>query len=231
MVGGSLGSSQIVNKLMKGIFNTNPPTPKYISTWDPILLLNFIETLGNNSEMSMEHLSKKVVCLLALCKASRSSDICALDIGGLKVMNNGFVFQHVHLRKTSNPSRLPNSFYPKFADNPLLCVVSAVNTYMDRTKDIRKSTRLILTTRKPYGNASSRTVARWIIDFMQNAGVDTTKFKAHSIRSASTSKAFSKGVSLDDIQQAADWSGNHTFFKFYCRQGPINTFAPAVLSK
>ena len=49
------------------------------------------------------------------------------------------------------------------------------------------------------------------------AGIDTTKFSAHSSRSASTSAAFDRDVPLDNILQAAGWSSQKTFSKCYCR--------------
>ena len=40
---------------------------------------------------------------------------------------------------------------------------------------------------------------------------------AHSCRAASTSKAMSVGVSLENILNAAQWSKESTFYKFYCK--------------
>jgi hypothetical protein len=45
------------------------------------------------------------------------------------------------------------------------------------------------------------------------AGIDTSIFKAHSTRSASTSAATKLGVPLQDIMSSAGWSSNSTFGK------------------
>ena len=50
---------------------------------------------------------------------------------------------------------------------------------------------------------------------LQNSGIDP-KFSAHSCRAASTSKAMSVCVSLENILNAAQWSKESTFYKFYC---------------
>ena len=69
------------------------------------------------------------------------------------------------------------------------------------------------------------------------AGIDTTKFSARSSRSASTSAAFGRDVPLDNILQAAGWSSQHTFSKFYCRPvlathtKTIKSLAQSVLDK
>ena len=47
------------------------------------------------------------------------------------------------------------------------------------------------------------------------SGIDVKLFKPHSIRAASTSKAFQKGVPLDHILSTAGWSSASTFAKFY----------------
>ena len=38
------------------------------------------------------------------------------------------------------------------------------------------------------------------------AGIDTTIFKPHSVRGASTSAAANSGITTEDILKAADWS-------------------------
>jgi hypothetical protein len=51
---------------------------------------------------------------------------------------------------------------------------------------------------------------------MKETGVDTIHFKAHSIRSASSTKAVEKGNSIQAINQHANWSLNYdTFEKYY----------------
>ena len=53
---------------------------------------------------------------------------------------------------------------------------------------------------------------------MAEAGIDISIFKAHSVRGASCSTAAGVGVTTKDILDAADWSSEGTFQKFYCRE-------------
>ena len=64
---------------------------------------------------------------------------------------------------------------------------------------------------------------------MTAAGIDTDKYKAHSTRSAATSKAKAVGLSVSDIIAQANWSRASTFSRFYDRQTHNNDFAKAVL--
>ena len=64
---------------------------------------------------------------------------------------------------------------------------------------------------------SPRTIARWIMLVLQSAGIDTSKFKAHSVRGAATSHAFVTGTPVADILKMADWSSEHVFRRHYLR--------------
>lgn len=52
---------------------------------------------------------------------------------------------------------------------------------------------------------------------MDNAGIDTTKYRGHSTRGAATSNLSSKGFSVAEILARANWSSERTFNKFYRR--------------
>lgn len=64
---------------------------------------------------------------------------------------------------------------------------------------------------------STATVARWIKSVLAAAGIDTSVFKPHSVRSASVTQKYVQGVPVVDILRMADWSNEHTFRKFYPR--------------
>ena len=73
---------------------------------------------------------------------------------------------------------------------------------------------------------------------MAQAGIDTDVYSAHSTRSASPSKAKSKGVSTRSILNQANWTNARTFKRFYDRSDMFQTdndlnetaFAENVLS-
>ena len=65
---------------------------------------------------------------------------------------------------------------------------------------------------------------------MAAACIDTRRFKAHSVRGASTSAEFMQGVTTQDILSAADRSTESTFQKFYYKPVRNTTFAKSVLA-
>ena len=53
---------------------------------------------------------------------------------------------------------------------------------------------------------------------MKAAGIDTTKFKPHSIRHASASALIANGGTLDQVMALGRWQSLTTFFKYYLKQ-------------
>ena len=62
------------------------------------------------------------------------------------------------------------------------------------------------------------------------SGIDVTLFKAHSVRSASTSALYSRGANLSEILQMANWSNERTFNRFYNRSDNRSVVVRLVLN-
>ena len=59
---------------------------------------------------------------------------------------------------------------------------------------------------------------RWLLLGMEQAGINTTRYKAHSARAAAASSMKRKGFSVAQILARAHWSPkSNTFAKFYDR--------------
>ena len=61
----TFGPHPLVNWLMKGVFNTRPCFPKYKTTWDVNLVLDYLKQISLDS-VTLKQLSQKCVMLLAL---------------------------------------------------------------------------------------------------------------------------------------------------------------------
>ena len=68
---------------------------------------------------------------------------------------------------------------------------------------------------KPHLGVSTDTISRWLKESIGLAGIDTSNFKGHSTRSASTSKAASLGLSVKEILVRAGWSNDSTFQNYH----------------
>ena len=113
-----------------------------------------------------------------------------------------------------------------------LCVVNTLREYLKRTDSVRTSEdKLFVSFVKPHKAVTTDTIGRWIKAVMSNAGIDTDKFKAHSVRAAACSKAKTNCVPVEHILSTAGWSSSCTFAKYYNKTiVQDNTFSNAVLS-
>ena len=95
--------------------------------------------------------------------------------------------------------------------------------------DTATNQQLLISYHRPHKPVQSCTIARWIKSLLGSAGIDTSIFKGHSTRSASTSKARAGGISLEDVLKMADWTGPSSFLRFYYRPSFTDDFARAVM--
>ena len=76
----------------------------------------------------------------------------------------------------------------------------------------------------------SSTIARWIKSLLQDSGIDTDSFSAHSTRAAAASAAKRKGLATADILKMAGWSRVSTFERFYFKPTPSNNMGLLLVS-
>ena len=135
-----------------------------------------------------------------------------LSVGYIVFKENKVILLPNKTMKHTKANRpLEPLIYHHYPDNEKLCI-GIRNTLV--TRDIRD---LIISYGKPHKPVSSETISRWIKDELSKAGVDTSVFKAHSCRSASSSKARDAGISVSEILKKEGWKSIHTFKTFYSR--------------
>lgn len=235
--GAPIGQHHLVSRFFKGILTLRPPRPKYMVTWSVVTVLNFIKSLPDNRRLSLKQLTLKLAMLLALVTASRSSSLTAIHINQMSNRADGsFKFWLANPSKRVSVSKPFHDFdVARFPSCRNLCPVRTLVEYLDRTEHVRgqgslKLTQLLISHVKPFRPVVPSTISRWLRDIMSLAGIDTSIFKGHSTRSASTSAATLAGVSVADILKAADWSSANTFTAFYNRPSTSSDFGRAVLA-
>ncbi len=133
--------------------------------------------------------------------------------------------------KTTRPgSGVREIILKKFLPNRRICPVHVIKHYVKATSSLRgQEKQFFISYQKPHKAVVSGTVARWIKVIMRVAGIDVSVFKPHSTRSASTSRAWGRGVSIPDILKTGDWSSATTFHRYYNRPVIHASFAQAIL--
>ena len=108
--------------------------------------------------------------------------------------------------------------YFAFGEDKALCVVQTLNEYINRSKSWRESyhkKQLFLISVRPHNAVVSFTTSGWLKKIYKQAGINTDLFKAHSTRSASSSKASMEGTPLVEIVKRESWSHHSIWQRFY----------------
>ena len=226
-----IGKHPLVSRLMRGIFNSRPPQPRYSGAWDVGRVLEYIRSLGDNKVLKLKDLTHKLVTIMALANASRASEIHALNVKYIRRVSSSVEFDLAQLTKNSRPGKQRSLFYPRLEEDSVLCPVVTVQHYLEHTKVYRKSEpsscRLFLAVVRPFKPVEKVTIARWIKTLIHQAGVGD-EFKAHSVRGAAATAASMHGMSVSDILSVADWSSDSTF-KTFCYR-PMDEFPKSFLT-
>jgi hypothetical protein len=224
-----VGQHPYIIRLLKGVFNLRPPITKLLPEWDLPKVLKAIQKYPFEPLMktSLKYVTYKAVFLTAITTYRRVSDLQALKLGegAVLVQSEGVTFVRQGLAKQDRPNHCSSKiFVPKFKDNKLLDPKRALAIYLKKTepfrrKDGKDETSLFLTINRPHTKASAQRLSSYIVSTIREAYEDKTKsVKAHSTRALGPSWALFKGASLKSVLEAADWSKETTFIKFYRRE-------------
>ena len=232
-----LASHPLIQRFIKGVFNAKPPTPRYTSIWDVGLVIAYLRGLGAPSSLSFKDLTYKLVTLLTLLSASRVHYISSLSVDAMVLTDTQCTFFPNRLLKHSRPGFLgaPLKFtsYPAEAG---LCVISVLRDYLQRRRSLSIShPQLLVSYRSPYKPVHRDTVSRWLREVLLLSGVNTEVFSSHSFRAASTSKARTANVPIDDILRQGQWATQLTWMQHYNLQVQpqprSSVFAAALLDR
>ncbi|KAJ8910185.1 hypothetical protein NQ315_004525 [Exocentrus adspersus] len=77
----------LIQRFLKGVYKTKPVFPKYKYTWDPTVVLTYLENQHTKS-LSLADLTLKAASLLALTSAHRIQTLTKININDIKVYEN-----------------------------------------------------------------------------------------------------------------------------------------------
>ena len=211
-----VGRVPAVKRFMKGVFRLRPSLPRYSCIWDVNIVLDYLKVFYPNEELPLSHLTLKLTMLLALTTAQRTQTLHVLDIEDFQIYDNLVMIPITARLKQTNARN--NKFkieLRSLEEDPSICVVECLKSYLKRTGKLRTSSKLLISYLKPYKAVSKQTISRWIKKVMFEAGIDTEIFKSHSTRAAACSKLKNNSVPIEEIIETAGWANAKCFKKFY----------------
>ena len=229
--GFDLGKHPLVVKLMRGVYNKKPPSPKYSNFWEVDSVIDFLISLGPNRDLPFKSLSMKLAMLLALASLCRVSELASIDRYSVVFLNNQAKFSLQKPRKSQRNSSLQVITLEKLLPLPLACPVETLKDFLSASDQLRqgeKAKSLFIGLRPPHSSVGASSVARWLKIILNVAGVDTSIYSAHSTRGASASNAVNSGVPTEAILAAGNWNSESTFTRFYRRTAKGASVANAL---
>ena len=208
----------MISRFLRGIFNQHPPMPKYAEIWDINIVLDYYANRMDNNELSMMQLTQKLSLLLMILGSQRRHTLTTIDQNNVVIETDKMILLPNQLQKQTKPGNsISPIVYCRYPYNGKLCVVQCMEEYIKRRSTLvdEHVAPLFITVGKPHRPATSNTIARWIKQELANAGIDTNIYKAHSCRSASSSKAKEKGIPISEILKRGGWTRDSTFRRFY----------------
>ena len=184
----TFGRLPIVKRFMKGIYEKRPSFPKNYFVWDVSILLNYFRSSPNVEQMSLKHLSQKLVLLMSIVSGGqRVQTLHSIVIENINVLPNKIIIPITSKLKQSKPSKhMAPLVFEKYNEDLKICVVHHLLCYLERTEPLHQSSNLFISYLKPYKAVPRDTISRWCKTLLQAAGINTKMFIAHSSRSAAS---------------------------------------------
>ena len=135
--GTSLGQHRLVSCLLKGMFQTKPPLPRYSESWDVSVVLHYLQGLSPVGTLNLKELTIKLVTLIFLVSGQRGQTIHLLNISNMRVSADSYMFLFTRLLKKTKPGS-PNPTVTLTASrDSRLYVVTTLKEYISRPESLR----------------------------------------------------------------------------------------------
>ena len=161
----TFGKDERVSRMIKGIFKLHPSLPKYIVTYDPDIILQYMDSLPANNLLSMDLFTKKLCTLLCLLIGQRSQTISSLKLDRSALAHETYTFYIDTIQKINKTRETSTLFgFQSFKPNEKLCIINCLIEYRSRTNLLRENLegtpqQLILSYAYPHKPINSQTIA------------------------------------------------------------------------
>ena len=129
-----LANHPLIQKVVKGAYNTRPPAPRYVVIWDTDVLLHYLDFL-DNACLNFKLLSCKNAILLTILSGQRMSIIHAFRLCQLQLTTDMAIFNlGTTLLKHSRPGRsTPPIVFHRYPHGRWLCPLQTIRDYVTQS--------------------------------------------------------------------------------------------------
>jgi hypothetical protein len=213
--GAAVGEHPVITRLMRGVFQKQPPRHKVPVLWDPSRVLDVFQHWP--IPLPLSHLMRKGAFLLAIVSAKRAHELVSLcsDANHLQFQGDALRFVPSCLSKTDRAGHLCSPFSIKpWKEDLSVCPVETISQILKEKSslDIRHNF-IFFNWSPPYDPLDTAAFLRCIKFCLVKGGIDAVP---GSTRSVAASTALARGESIGDVLHLGDWSRSSTFFRYYC---------------
>ena len=240
----NIGKDENLTRLLDSFHRDKRKGRRGVPSWNLSLVLHQLTKppFEPLRKASLKHLTFKTVFLLALGSGKRRSEIHAWvhrnirhqeDWSNVSLYPSPSFISKNHLAK-EGPGCVAPVIIPALAptldkslkEDRTLCPVRSLRYYLDKTKDLRSDKELVfISFRKSFKkDIVPATVSSWIkqtiglcYQLSDEQSQNLHQVRAHDVRAFAASKAFQRGVPLDQILSACHWKSHNTFTQFYLK--------------
>ena len=164
---------------------------------------------------------------------SRSSDLSRVVLNTIKEYNQYITYAMEPFKNFTSQDQGKIYKIWRNRNDVSICPAESIKAYIARTAKFRKNDDkevLFITTKKPYTPLSAQRISKITLGLMRSSGIDTNIFKAHSLRSASSSLAINNGIPIEEVMRQGRWKSRRVFEEFYNRSSRPLNFSEAIFA-
>ncbi|KAN0022944.1 hypothetical protein ACTFIU_009027 [Dictyostelium citrinum] len=208
-----------ITRIMTGIHKLRPSSAKYNEIWDANLVFRYLSTNNIYPKFTYSSLLHKTLVLCKMFGLARSSDLVKWSFNALKVTDDsikGPVINSKEQRNTKSSDISILELTSLEAANLSVCPVRHLATYLRSSSKKRNAKSGDSVFIHADGTPLQvDDINKVVISTLSKSGIDVSKFKSHSTRSAMASLLLSNNVPFHVVKKMGRWKSNDTVDTFY----------------
>ncbi|KAM9974177.1 hypothetical protein ACTFIR_003893 [Dictyostelium discoideum] len=205
-----------ITRIMTGIHKLRPSSAKYQEIWDANQVFKHLSTITVIPKYTYTALLKKTLVLCKMFGLARSSDLVKWSFNGLIITPDSIKGPVINAKEQRKGVLSILELTSLDDTNSQVCPVRHLSTYLRASKGRRKphsgDSVFIQNEGKPLDVKEINII---VLSTLSSSGIDISKFKSHSTRSAMASLLLSNNVPFHVIKKMGRWKSNDTVDTFY----------------
>ncbi|KAN0025784.1 hypothetical protein ACTFIU_000047 [Dictyostelium citrinum] len=208
-----------ITRIMTGIHKLRPSSAKYNEIWDANLVFRYLSTINIYPKFTYSSLLHKTLVLCKMFGLARSSDLVKWSFNVLKVTADSIKGPVINAKEQRNTKSSDISILELTSledANLSVCPVRHLATYLRSSSKKRNAKSGDSVFIHADGTPLQvDDINKVVISTLSKSGIDVSKFKSHSTRSAMASLLLSNNVPFHVVKKMGRWKSNDTVDTFY----------------